>query len=139
MARSIFASFVLFSTACQSQVVPQYSRPGQLTGTAFGIPGVNAEYDYVIVGAGIAGSVVAARLTEHSNATVALIEAGGFYEFGNGNWSQIPACKRLAMQTHHMGTDQISPDSNRWIRQAPDMPQPLIDWGLRTEPQVVRC
>ncbi|CAK1357440.1 Versicolorin B synthase [Cercospora beticola] len=118
MARSLLTSLVLFSTACQSQVVPQYSRPGQLTGTAFGIPGVNAEYDYVIVGAGIAGSVVAARLTEHSNATVALIEAGGFYEFGNGNWSQIPAY------------------SNRWIRQAPDMPQQLIDWGLRTEPQV---
>lgn len=45
------------------------------------------------VGGGLAGSIVAARLTENSNASVALIEAGSFYELTNGNLSQIPFCR----------------------------------------------
>lgn len=75
-------------------VVPQKSG-NRLTGTSFGIPGLTAEYDYIIVGGGIAGSVIAARLTEHSNASVALIEDGSFYELSNGNWSQVPFCTSL--------------------------------------------
>ncbi|KAM7362882.1 neither inactivation nor afterpotential protein G isoform 2-T2 [Cochliomyia hominivorax] len=43
-------------------------------------------FDYVVVGAGTAGSVVASLLSKHSNATVLLIEAGGHF----GLLSKIP-------------------------------------------------
>src|SRR6266536_3111759 len=36
----------------------------------------NREYDYLIVGGGTAGLVLAARLTENPNVTVGVVEAG---------------------------------------------------------------
>ena len=52
--------------------------------TSFGTPGTNASYDYVIVGGGTGGLAIAARLAESTNTSVAVIEAGGFYQIDNG-------------------------------------------------------
>lgn len=73
--------------------------------------------DYIVVGGGNAGLTVAARLAE--NASVAVIEAGGFYEIGNSNLSQIPFD-----DVWFAGKDRT--DYN-----------PLIDWGFVTTPQAV--
>ncbi len=73
---------------------PNYSEDlfaAQLIGSHFGVPDVPATYDYVVVGGGTAGLVMARRLAANSSFTVAVIEAGGFYELDNGNFSQIPA------------------------------------------------
>ncbi|KAI4191856.1 MAG: hypothetical protein LQ348_003397 [Seirophora lacunosa] len=58
-----------------------------LLGSHFGVPGILATYDYVIVGGGTAGLTLARRLVANTSVTVAVIEAGGFYETDNGNFS----------------------------------------------------
>lgn len=110
-----YAVLAILHPASQAQWFPQYLG-NHLTGTTFGVPGRNATYDYVIVGGGTAGSVVAARLIEMTNATVAVIEAGTFYELSNGNQSQVPYYSQ-----QYSGLD--------W--------QPHIDWGMVSDAQPV--
>ena len=67
------------------------------------------KYDYLIVGAGSAGCVLANRLSENPNTSVCLIEAGG------GDWSpfiHIPA---------------------GW---ASNFNNPRVDWGYHTAPEM---
>lgn len=47
-------------------------------------------FDYVIVGGGTGGLVVANRLSANPHVTVAVIEAGTFPEDVHGNWTQVP-------------------------------------------------
>ncbi|XP_001604519.1 neither inactivation nor afterpotential protein G [Nasonia vitripennis] len=64
------------------------------------------QYDYIIVGAGTAGCVMASRLSEDPNVTVLLVEAGGYF-----NWlSSIPLAAPALQKTH-------------------------VDWGYKTESQ----
>lgn len=76
--------------------------------------------DYVIVGGGTAGLTMATRLASDPSISVAVIEAGGFYEIDNGNRSTVPG-----YANYYTGSD-------------PKNYQPLVDWGFTTVPQTVR-
>ncbi|KAI0672930.1 alcohol oxidase [Trametes maxima] len=69
----------------------------------------NATFDYVIIGGGTAGLVVAARLSENPNVTVAVVEAG----------------------IHHI--DEPLVDTPEMFGQA--LGNPAFDWGFTTAPQ----
>ncbi|XP_078052391.1 glucose dehydrogenase [FAD, quinone] isoform X2 [Augochlora pura] len=64
------------------------------------------DYDYIIVGAGTSGCVLASRLSEVSNVTVLLIEAGGYF----GWVSSVPLLSPMTQGTE-------------------------FDWSYLTEPQ----
>jgi choline dehydrogenase-like flavoprotein len=70
---------------------------------------IDAPFDYVIVGAGTAGCVLAARLSEDPHVRVCLLEAGGP---ARHPFIQVPALVGAAIM--HRG----------------------LTWGLRTEPQI---
>ncbi|KAF8663985.1 hypothetical protein AX16_000836 [Volvariella volvacea WC 439] len=61
-------SFVVASILISPSYSALYKDPSQLPSTT---------YDYVVIGAGIGGSIVAARLSENPNHQILLIEAGG--------------------------------------------------------------
>ncbi|KAL3494844.1 hypothetical protein BJX62DRAFT_196889 [Aspergillus germanicus] len=81
-----------------------------------GVPGVDATYDYVIIGGGTSGLTIAARLAEDPDVSVAVIEAGGYYEIEGGPPSIIPGLAGIA----NTGTD-------------PSDKSP-IDWNFVAEP-----
>ncbi|XP_072938333.1 neither inactivation nor afterpotential protein G [Epargyreus clarus] len=62
-------------------------------------------YDYIIVGAGTAGCVLASRLTEDPNTKVLLIEAGGHM----GYFTRIPLTSTAAQQSPYDWSVQTSP------------------------------
>ncbi|KXX79350.1 Versicolorin B synthase [Madurella mycetomatis] len=87
-------------------------------GDMVGKLGSTATFDYIIVGGGTAGLVLANRLSTNSNISVAVIEAGSFYEVTNPIISQTPVGDVL-----FAGADPT--DTN-----------PLVDWNFVTEPQI---
>lgn len=104
---------IFFSEAPKSQ---QNQYP--LFANSFGVPFKNESYDYVIVGGGTAGLTIASKLAEDPSISVAVIEAGSFYQLDNGNGSIVPAL----IANQHIGSD-------------PNDTAPLIDWDFVTEPQ----
>ena len=90
-----------------------------LIGSSFGIPTLDATFDYVVVGAGTAGLPLATRLAQNGSNSVAVVEAGGIYQIDNGNLSVVPP-----YMVYFTGTD-------------PEDFNPLVDWGYATIPQAV--
>jgi choline dehydrogenase len=112
-----YAALLLLSATQLARAEPK--PPGnQLFGSSFGIP-VDQTFDYVIVGGGNAGLTVASRLSEDEGVSVAVVEAGSFYEITNGNLSQIPA------------------NDIFWTGKDPKDVNPLVDWGFTSAPQEV--
>ena len=68
---------------------------------------------------GTAGLTLARRLAASTSISVAVIEAGDFYEFSNGNLSEIPA------------------DAAVFIGTNPAQKNPLLDWYQYTDRQTV--
>ena len=92
----------------------------QLIGSHFGVPGLSAQYDYIVLGGGTGGLAMARRLASETNCTVAVVEAGDFYEFANGNFTQIPAF------------------ASQFIGSNPTSFNPYLDWYQYTSRQTVR-
>ncbi|KAF9065953.1 hypothetical protein BDP27DRAFT_1297890 [Rhodocollybia butyracea] len=90
--------------------------PTSLGGLAPTLTGEDQVFDFVVVGGGTAGITVAARLAEDSSVTVALIEAGSFYELDNAPLSSTPFGDLFGIGTSSSEID------------------PAIDWGFRTVP-----
>ncbi|KAE9377103.1 GMC oxidoreductase [Stipitochalara longipes BDJ] len=84
---------------------------------SFGRPNQNATYEYVVIGGGTAGLAVSMRLAENTSYTVAVVEAGGFYQIENGNQSVVPAYNPEFASLY-------DPTAN-----------PTVDWGFTTTPQ----
>jgi choline dehydrogenase len=74
------------------------------------------QYDYIIIGGGTAGLVMANRLSANSSITVAVIEAGGYYEVLDPVYSTTPA-----LDSSGSGSDASSTND--------------IDWNFETVPQ----
>jgi hypothetical protein len=85
-------------------------------GALAGALGVEATYDYVVIGGGTAGNIIVTRLAE-AGQSVAIIEAGEFYEIGDPVLASTPEG-----DIAFIGTDISDSD-------------PLVDWEFVAESQ----
>jgi len=86
---------------------------------SYALPYIPATYDYIVIGGGTAGLIIASQLAANSSISVAIIEARGLYENDNPP-SIIPG--HVAIQ------------STGWD---PTDLEPLIKWGFVTTSQLV--
>jgi choline dehydrogenase len=114
MARTFMpSSLMLASTVLYLYVTSTLAKPVVIQ------PPENLEFDYVIVGSGPGGSVMANRLTEIPGVSVAIIEAGTWAEDSVGNLTTVPAYDGAFLL--------------KSVNQQPS----AVDWGFVTTPQSV--
>lgn len=113
----VLCCFNLFVVRCATETLTAQD----LLGSSFGVPDLptTPTFDYVIAGGGTGGLALARRLSQ--NNSVAVVEAGSFYEFSNGNLSTVPATA-----FYFLGSD-------------PQNVNPLEDWLQYITPQAVRA
>jgi len=77
----------------------------------------NSHFDYVILGGGTAGLVVASRLSENPRITVAVIEAGDFEQNNPNvtNLSKLGAAKNTRVDWEYISEPQIFADNRRLV------------------------
>ena len=92
--------------------VSYFTKSGPFRQTNILTDHLDDEYDYIVVGGGSAGSVVASRLSEDKDKKVLLLEAGG-------HWDENPML--------HIPV--------KWL----DLENTVHDWEYYTEPQNVSC
>ncbi|KAJ0164977.1 Versicolorin B synthase [Colletotrichum tanaceti] len=95
----------------------QHAEHKRQLGSSAGDVGKDATFDYVIVGGGTAGLVLANRLSARGDVTVAVIEAGTFYQITNPVIGNTPAGDTLFAGASPLDTN------------------PLVDWNFVTESQ----
>jgi choline dehydrogenase len=96
-------------------------------------------YDYIIVGAGSAGAIVATRLSEDPNVKVLLLEAG---PKNNNYWSKIPLgfAKIIFMKNYMWWKQQSEPEPGLNDRQFPLLHGKIIGGSSSVNGLVhVRC
>ncbi|KAM0271681.1 hypothetical protein ACHAQH_008967 [Verticillium albo-atrum] len=114
---------VLFGTLALAVAVPtqeeaaSHREDKRQLGSLLGIFNRDATFDYVIIGGGTAGLTLANRLSANKGITVAVVEAGSFYQITNPVLGQTPT------------GDTIFAGSS------PSDTNPLVDWNFVTQPQ----
>ncbi|KAH0365104.1 putative choline dehydrogenase, partial [Aureobasidium melanogenum] len=116
MSSFLGAAALVLTLASISQVAPFVYNMNLLPRNSVQANPGAATYDYVVVGGGTAGLAMAARLSEDGSRSVAVIEAGTYYE-SFGNTSEIPLF------------------DSTWTGKDPSDTNPSVDWDFVTVPQ----
>jgi hypothetical protein len=116
---TILATLPLAFSAQSSPYRRQLPADGLVQGTLgalAGAIGVEETYDYVVVGGGTGGNAIGTRLAQAGH-SVAIIEAGEYYELGDPVLASTPGGDFT-----FVGADILDSD-------------PLVDWEFVTEKQ----
>ena len=103
----ILFAFYVFGFSVQIPGFIEALQAQGLLGSHFGAPDVPLQFSYIIVGGGTAGLTIARRLAANASNSVAVIEAGGFYELDNANYSEVPAFASHYEPPHPVGKNPL--------------------------------